>query len=243
MASSPTRSGVAPADLPISVHSRNPGMPLDLRWVRDDPGQPQRRRAPRRHHPHPPHRQDGVAGGVAAPRHHADGPHHAAGRRHAGPGPAALRQGARPVAPGPPRRLGVGDLDIHVAAVCVYHAFVETAVQALGGERHPGGGRVHRLSRGPLAAAAARSPRSRRRSRRARDEIDIVITRAHVLTGDWAALYDEVRAFRAACGAAHLKAILGTGELGTLRDVARASAGRDDGRRRLHQDLHRQGDA
>jgi deoxyribose-phosphate aldolase len=55
-------------------------------------------------------------------------------------------------------------------------------------------------------------------------EIDIVITRAHVLTGQWQALYDEVRAFREACGPAHLKTILGTGELGTLRNVARASA-------------------
>ena len=55
------------------------------------------------------------------------------------------------------------------------------------------------------------------------DEIDIVITRGHVLTGDWQALYDEVRTFREACGDAHMKAILGTGELGTLRNVARAS--------------------
>jgi deoxyribose-phosphate aldolase len=55
------------------------------------------------------------------------------------------------------------------------------------------------------------------------EEIDIVITRAHVLTANWPALYDEVRAFRDACGPAHMKAILGTGELGTLTDVARAS--------------------
>jgi deoxyribose-phosphate aldolase len=54
-------------------------------------------------------------------------------------------------------------------------------------------------------------------------EIDVVITRAHVLTGDWPALYDEVRAFRDASGHAHLKAILGTGELATLTNVARAS--------------------
>src|SRR5690606_20127105 len=54
-------------------------------------------------------------------------------------------------------------------------------------------------------------------------EIDIVITRAHVLGGQWEALYHEVRAFRAACGDAHLKAILATGDLGTLRDVYRAS--------------------
>jgi deoxyribose-phosphate aldolase len=54
-------------------------------------------------------------------------------------------------------------------------------------------------------------------------EIDIVITRAHVLTGDWQALYDEVSAFRAACGDAHMKTILATGELATLTNVARAS--------------------
>ncbi|MEI2719333.1 MAG: hypothetical protein V9E87_04225 [Gemmatimonadales bacterium] len=72
-------------------------------------------------------------------------------------------------------------------------------------------------------------------------EIDIVITRAHVLTGDWQALYDEVRAFREACGDAHLKAILATGELGTLRDVGARLGRRDDGGRRLHQDQHRQG--
>jgi deoxyribose-phosphate aldolase len=54
-------------------------------------------------------------------------------------------------------------------------------------------------------------------------EIDIVISRAHVLTGDWIALYDEVRAFRETCGSAHLKTILACGELGTLRNVAAAS--------------------
>src|SRR5436190_1748771 len=54
-------------------------------------------------------------------------------------------------------------------------------------------------------------------------EIDIVITRGHVLTGNWNALYDEVKAFREACGEAHLKSILATGELATLRNVAKAS--------------------
>ena len=54
-------------------------------------------------------------------------------------------------------------------------------------------------------------------------EIDIVITRRHVLQGNWQALYDEMKAFRDACGDAHVKAILATGELGTLRNVARAS--------------------
>ncbi|MDZ4094891.1 MAG: deoxyribose-phosphate aldolase, partial [Paracoccaceae bacterium] len=54
-------------------------------------------------------------------------------------------------------------------------------------------------------------------------EIDIVISRRHVLTQDWQALYDETREMRATCGDAHMKAILATGELGTLRNVARAS--------------------
>ena len=72
-------------------------------------------------------------------------------------------------------------------------------------------------------------------------EIDIVITRAHVLDQDWPALYDEVAAMREACGEAHLKAILATGDLKTLRNVYTRQHGRDDGRRRLHQDLDRQG--
>src|SRR5205814_233143 len=50
-----------------------------------------------------------------------------------------------------------------------------------------------------------------------------VITRAHALAGDWDALYDEVRAFRAACGTTPMKVILGTGDLATLANVARAS--------------------
>ena len=54
-------------------------------------------------------------------------------------------------------------------------------------------------------------------------EIDVVITRGHVLIGDWRALYDEVRAFRDAAGPAHVKTILATGELATLTNVARAS--------------------
>src|SRR3989449_847209 len=54
-------------------------------------------------------------------------------------------------------------------------------------------------------------------------EIDVVITRAHALAGAWEALYDEVRAFREACGDAHMKVILGTGDLATLVNVARAS--------------------
>jgi deoxyribose-phosphate aldolase len=54
-------------------------------------------------------------------------------------------------------------------------------------------------------------------------EVDIVIHRAQVLTQDWNALYGEVAAMREACGEAHMKAILATGELKTLRNVYKAS--------------------
>ena len=119
--------------------------------------------------------------------------------------------------------LGASSLDIRVAAVCVYHAFVETAKQALEGSGIP----VAAVSTGFPAGLAPFETRLREIElsvAAGAAEIDIVITRAHVLTGNWPALYDEVKSFRAACGPAHLKAILGTGELGTLRDVARASA-------------------
>jgi deoxyribose-phosphate aldolase len=118
--------------------------------------------------------------------------------------------------------LGVGHLGITVGAVCVYHALVPVAVAALEGSGIP----VAAVSTGfpagltPLPQRIAEVRASVAEGAR---EIDIVITRAHVLTGDWAALYDEVRAFREACGDAHMKAILATGELATLANVARAS--------------------
>jgi len=118
--------------------------------------------------------------------------------------------------------LGVSHLGIRVAAVCVYHAYVETAVEALRGSGIP----VAAVSTGfpaGLSPFAQRLEEIRASVAAGAEEIDIVITRAHVLTGNWQALYDEVRAFREACGEAHLKAILATGELGTLRNVARAS--------------------
>jgi deoxyribose-phosphate aldolase len=118
--------------------------------------------------------------------------------------------------------LGMADVGLTVGAVCVYHAFVETAVRALEGSGVPvaavSTGFPHGL--GPMATRLAEIRASIDAGAR---EIDIVVTRAHVLTGDWRALYDEVRAFREACGDAHVKVILGTGELGTLRNVYRAS--------------------
>ena len=118
--------------------------------------------------------------------------------------------------------LGVGDLGLTVGAVCVYHALVAVAVEALEGSGipvaavstgFPAGLNPFEQKIGEIEASVAAGA----------TEIDIVISRPHVLTGDWQALYDEVKAFRAACGAAHLKTILATGELGTLRNAGMAS--------------------
>jgi len=120
------------------------------------------------------------------------------------------------------KALGIEELGLTVGAVCVYHAFVETAVKALEGSGIP----VAAVSTGfpaGLSPLETRVEEIRRSVAAGAGEIDIVITRAHVFNGEWNALYDEVAAFKEACGAAHMKAILGTGDLLTLRNVARAS--------------------
>ena len=118
--------------------------------------------------------------------------------------------------------LGVGRLNVTVGAVCVYHQLVATAVDALKGSGIP----VAAVSTGfpaGLSPLPQRIEEIHASVQAGAKEIDIVITRGHVLTQNWTALYDEVQAFRAACGDAHLKVILGTGELATLTNVARAS--------------------
>jgi deoxyribose-phosphate aldolase len=120
------------------------------------------------------------------------------------------------------KRLGIESLEIKVAAVCVYHLFVETAVQALKGS----GIHVAAVSTGfptGLSPLAERVAEIRRSVEAGADEIDVVITRAHVFGANWQALYDEIATFKEACGAAHLKVILGTGDLLTLRNVEKAS--------------------
>ena len=107
-------------------------------------------------------------------------------------------------------------------AVCVYHDMVEVAVEALSGSGIP----VAAVSTGfpaGLSPFSLRVAEIGESVRAGAAEIDIVISRRHVLTGNWQALYDEMKEFRAACGEAHVKAILATGELGSLRNVARAS--------------------
>jgi deoxyribose-phosphate aldolase len=120
------------------------------------------------------------------------------------------------------QKLGVESLNIKVAAVCVYHTFVETARRAVEGS----GIHVAAVSTGfpaGLSPLAERVAEIRRSVEAGADEIDVVITRAHVFGGRWQALYDEIATFKNACGPAHLKVILGTGDLMTLRSVRRAS--------------------
>ncbi|GGB05832.1 deoxyribose-phosphate aldolase [Allosediminivita pacifica] len=116
----------------------------------------------------------------------------------------------------------IGLPDLTVGAVCVYHDMIAPAVKALDGSGIP----VAAVSTGfpaGLSPFHLRVAEIGESVSAGASEIDIVISRRHVLTGDWQALYDEMRAFRAACGEAHVKAILATGELGTLTNVARAS--------------------
>ncbi|CAB3990596.1 deoxyribose-phosphate aldolase-like [Paramuricea clavata] len=116
------------------------------------------------------------------------------------------------------------DKEITVGAVCVYSTRVPDAVKSL----KDAGSNI------PIASVAAGFPAGQTPLKQRLEEIemavsygakeiDIVISRAYVLDGDWQALYDEVKACRKACGDAHLKTIIATGELGSLVNVYRAS--------------------
>lgn len=118
--------------------------------------------------------------------------------------------------------LGVADLVITTGAVCVYHNMIKTAVACLAGSNipvaavstgFPAGQSLHDIKLAEIAASVNDGAK----------EIDIVISREKVLTGDWQSIYDEVRSFRDACGDAHIKTILATGDLATLTNVAKAS--------------------
>ncbi len=118
--------------------------------------------------------------------------------------------------------LAVDDLNITTGAVCVYHNMIKTAVSALQGTGIP----VAAVSTGFPAGQTPLNIKLSEIEASVADgatEIDIVISREKVLTGDWQAIYDEVKAYRQACQNAHIKTILATGELATLTNVAKAS--------------------
>ena len=131
-------------------------------------------------------------------------------------------KGKKPINENLALALGVNDLEITVGAICVYHEMVKTAVMALKDSNIP----VAAVSTGfpaGLSPLNLRIKEIRESVRAGAAEIDIVISRRHVLNGNWKALFKEVKSFKEACGESHMKAILATGELGTLRNVARAS--------------------
>jgi len=125
--------------------------------------------------------------------------------------------------PAQPKLLdALGLPQLTIGAVCVYHDMVPTAVDALNGSGIP----VAAVSTGFPAGLSPLPLRLREIEdsvSAGAKEIDIVISRRHVLTRNWQALYDETKSMREACGDAHMKAILATGELSTLRNVAHAS--------------------
>lgn len=128
----------------------------------------------------------------------------------------------QPLRPDLQAALGLADRKIVPGAVCVHHRFVGAAVEALKGSGIP----VAAVSTGFPAGLSPTETKLREIEASVRDgaeEIDIVITRELALTGRWRDLYDEIRAFKAACGPAHMKTILATGDLKTLDLVAKAS--------------------
>ena len=128
----------------------------------------------------------------------------------------------QPVRPDMLAALGMSGQKITVGAVCVYPNRVRDAVEALKGTNIPVASVATGFPAGqtPLAQRIAEIEQA---VEAGAAEIDIVIPRTYVLTGQWQALYDEIRQFRQTCGDAHMKAILATGDLGTLKQVHQAS--------------------
>lgn len=222
MSSIHTHPATHATDFPIPVHARNPGLPLDLSWVRAvraNRSAIERRAAtiPKRRTVKKEYQTAWLLRAITlmdlTTLQGDDTPSRV--RRLCAKARAPVREDLLAA-------LGADGLGIRVAAVCVYHGLVPAAVEALRGTGIP----VAAVSTGfpaGLSPFPQRVAEIRASVEAGADEIDVVITRGHVLSGNWEALYDEVRTFRDACGDAHIKVILGTGELGTLRNVARAS--------------------
>jgi deoxyribose-phosphate aldolase len=206
--------------LPLVTEARNPGLPLDLHWVRAvqaNTSAIERRAAtlPGRRSVKKDYQAAWLLRAISCiDLTTLSGDDTAARVRR------LCAKARQPVRADILAALGMGT--ITTGAVCVYHDMITTAVDALKGSGIP----VAAVSTGfpaGLSPFHLRVAEIGESVQAGAQEIDIVISRRHVLNGDWQALYDEMAQFRAACGPAHVKAILATGELGTLRNVARAS--------------------
>jgi len=206
--------------LPLVTEARNPGLPLDLHWVRAvqaNTSAIERRAAtlPGRRSVKKDYQAAWLLRAISCiDLTTLSGDDTAARVRR------LCAKARQPVRADILAALGMGT--ITTGAVCVYHDMIATAVDALKGSGIP----VAAVSTGfpaGLSPFHLRVAEIGESVQAGAQEIDIVISRRHVLNGDWQTLYDEMAQFRAACGPAHVKAILATGELGTLRNVARAS--------------------
>ncbi len=208
------------AGLPQLTEPRNPGMPLDMDWVRAvavNTSAVERRAAtlPGRRSVKKAHQAAWLLRAITCIDLTT-----LAGDDTPGRVRRLAMKARQPLRPDLMQALGVEG--ITTGAVCVYHEMIRPALEALQGSGIP----VAAVSTGfpaGLSPFDLRVAEIRESVAAGASEIDIVISRRHVLTGNWQALYDEVRSFREACGPAHMKTILATGELGTLRNVARAS--------------------
>lgn len=219
----PKRKPRAAADAaPAQAHERNPGIPLDLGWVRStrvNLSAAERRSATlgtRRSV-----KKDWQAAWLLRAVTCIDLTT-LAGDDTPGNVQRLCAKARQPVRSDLLEALGMGDVRITTGAVCVYHNRIGDAVRALEGSGIP----VAAVSTGfpaGLNPFHLRVEEIRESVKAGAEEIDIVISREHVLRANWEALYDEVRAFREACGDAHMKTILATGELATLRNVGMAS--------------------
>ena len=132
------------------------------------------------------------------------------------------RKARQPISINLEKELGIESLNLSVAAVCVYHDMLDAAKQAIKGSSI----NLAAVSTGfpaGLSPLPLRLQEIEYSVNEGANEIDIVISRRHVLAGNWKAIYEEVKMFREQCGDAHMKTILATGELGNLTNIAKAS--------------------
>jgi len=206
--------------LPLSLDARNPGMPLDLDWVMS--AQANTSAIERRCKSLPGRRsvkKDHQAAWLLKALTCIDLTT-LSGDDTAGRVARLCAKAKRPIRDDIASALDATDLT--VGAVCVYHEMIAPAKAALAGSGIP----IAVVSTGfpaGLTPFELRVQEIRESVAAGAEEIDIVISRRQVLTGEWQALYTEVKAYREACGDAHIKTILATGELGSLRNVTRAS--------------------
>ena len=119
-------------------------------------------------------------------------------------------------------KLGVTDLNLTTGAVCVYHNLIPFAKEALEGSQIPIAAVSTGFPAGQISLDQKISEIKKSVAAGAK-EIDIVVSRALVIENKWQELYDEIKLCREACGDAHMKTILATGEIPTYTKVAKAS--------------------